>query len=134
MQTFLPTTDFEECANILDFRRLGKQRVEAQQILNALQPESASKWKNHPAVKMWRGYELALTVYRNVMIKEWISRGYNNSMEILEVDDWYKPPYWFGNPKLHSSHRAALLAKDYEYYSQFGWKETPKIKYWWPVK
>lgn len=134
MQTFLPTTDFEECANILDFRRLGKQRVECSQILNALSPESTSRWRNHPAVKMWIGYESALIVYKNIMIKEWVSRGYKNTMEIDEVYGWYKVPSWLGTPELHSSHRAALLYKNYEYYSQFKWVEEPKIAYWWPVK
>ncbi|HEY4386986.1 MAG TPA: pyrimidine dimer DNA glycosylase/endonuclease V, partial [Ktedonobacteraceae bacterium] len=34
MQTFLPCADFAESARILDNRRLSKQRVEGQQILN----------------------------------------------------------------------------------------------------
>jgi len=32
MQTFLPYADFKESAQCLDYRRLGKQRVEAKQI------------------------------------------------------------------------------------------------------
>lgn len=135
MQTFLPSVDFEECAKILDRQRLNKQRIEANQILNALQPESTSRWRNHPAVKMWRGYETALIVYRNIMIKEWMSKGYKNTMELIEIKEkYYEVPKWLGNKELHSSHRAALLKKDYDYYSQFGWEEEPKIKYYWPVR
>jgi len=33
-------------------------------------------------------------------------------------------PWWWSGP-IHSSHRAALLFKDYDYYSQFGWEEKP---------
>jgi Pyrimidine dimer DNA glycosylase len=33
MHTFLPYPSFEETASILDYRRLGKQRVEGFQIL-----------------------------------------------------------------------------------------------------
>ena len=40
-------------------------------------------------------------------------------------------PHWFGNEQFHSSHRANLLRKDYEYYSQFGWEENPESPYVW---
>lgn len=33
MQTFLPYANFEASAKVLDYKRLGKQRVEAKQIL-----------------------------------------------------------------------------------------------------
>ena len=37
MQTFLPYKSFERSVQVLDNKRLGKQRVEAFQILNVLQ-------------------------------------------------------------------------------------------------
>ena len=37
MQTFLPYKSFEESAKVLDWRRLGKQRVEGMQIINAIE-------------------------------------------------------------------------------------------------
>ena len=36
MQTFLPHRSFSKSAETLDYRRLGKQRVEAKQILEAI--------------------------------------------------------------------------------------------------
>ena len=36
MQTFLPYPDFVKSALVLDYRRLGKQRVEARQILDII--------------------------------------------------------------------------------------------------
>jgi len=69
MQTFLPYASFEETASILDWRRLGKQRVEGLQIINILtMPDYVGSWRNHPSVKMWRGFENALPLYGNSII------------------------------------------------------------------
>jgi hypothetical protein len=38
-----------------------------------------------------------------------------------------------GHHDFHSSHRAALLYKDFEWYSQFGWCEQPQLHYLWPI-
>jgi hypothetical protein len=129
MQTFLPYSSFIKTANCLDYRRLGKQRVEARQILTSLR--NGGVWRNHPAVRMWAGYEFALTVYSNVMIEEWVRRGYNNTMPIILVLD-YVLPSWFGDERLHASHRSNLLRKDPKYYGQFGWVENPDLPYHWP--
>ena len=62
MQTFLPYQDFAKTAACLDYRRLGKQRIEAKQIYLALTVKDYG-WKQHPAVKMWAGYECLLLIY-----------------------------------------------------------------------
>jgi hypothetical protein len=131
MQTFLPYPNFTQTTKCLDNKRLGKQRVEAMQILNAIQYQTG--WKNHPIVKMWVGYEDCLKYYCNCMIEEWISRGFKNNMEIYEIPyiSSIKYPQWLGNSKFHSSHKAALLAKNFEWYKQFGWTEYPIIEYVW---
>ena len=133
MQTFLPYESFNKSASVLDWRRLGKQRVEGMQIINAINNPNPQGWKNHPATIMWTPYVDALKHYTNVMIREWISRGYNNNMEIYDVNNMVKP-HWLGKEEFHSSHRANLLRKDYEYYSQFSWKEDPKSPYVWHDK
>lgn len=111
MQTFLPYASFKRSAEALDYRRLGKQRVEAYQILRTLYGCEKAGWANHPAVKMWRGYEGALTAYYNCCIQEWICRGYKNNMRrcFIAADDVKLPP-WFGG-KIHASHREALTYK-----------------------
>lgn len=43
MQTFLPYPDFKKSLQALDYRRLGKQRVEAYQIIRFLKATSQSK-------------------------------------------------------------------------------------------
>ena len=50
MQTLLPTKNFRTAAKLLDYRRLGKQRVEGLQLINSLSPDYDKKgWLNHPA-------------------------------------------------------------------------------------
>jgi hypothetical protein len=132
MQTFLPYADFKLSAEVLDNRRLGKQRVEAYQILLTI-TENRKGWSNHPATKMWAGYESSLCVYMNCMIMEWIRRGFKNTMSLKSVGTYIYPP-WFGNELFHSSHRAALLAKAPAWYSKFNWSEKPIINYVWPTK
>ncbi len=56
MQTFLPYSSFEKTAKVLDWRRLGKQRVEGMQIINAIGNPDAKGWRNHPISIMWTAY------------------------------------------------------------------------------
>ena len=128
MQTFLPYESFTKSAQVLDYRRLGKQRVEAKQILQAI--ENQTGWKNHPIVKMWTPYTNALKQYANIIITEWIGRGYNNNMEFYDIDN-VEYPDWLGDERFHSSHRANLLRKDFDYYSQYKWRENSESPYVW---
>ena len=132
MQTFLPYADFTLSLSILDLRRLGKQRVEAQQILAAVEGKTEG-WKHHPIVRAWRNHPLALEQYLRIAIEEFSRRGGNNFMVPPETKPYkHMLPGWFGDERFHSSHRAALLAKDFKYYSKFNWTEDPVIDYLWP--
>ena len=132
MQTFLPYPDFVVSARCLDTKRLGKQRVEAKQILNALARKTRG-WVNHPAVKMWRGHESALRLYMNVMIIEWTSRGHKNSMLTEETGLPLVFPSWLGDDRLHRSHRSNLLRKDAASYALFKHDVPDDLPYFWPV-
>lgn len=135
MNTFLPYRSFVNSARCLDYRRLGKQRVEAMQILNTLYGKKQG-WVNHPAVLMWKGFEDALRLYLKVVINEWIDRGYKNNMEIPYFDSIFgiEFPSFIGNKEFHASHRSNLLRKNKEWYSQFNWTETDDLPYIWPVR
>lgn len=135
MQTFLPVSSFEESVKILDYRRLGKQRVETWQIWLAL--TRGGGWSNHPAVKMWKDSKPWLLFYGLQCCLEWISRGYRDTMlirfiELLEEMEFGDPPSWLGDERLHSTHRANLIRKDPIYYGKFGWSELPINGYFWP--
>lgn len=145
MQTFVPYESFEQSAAVLDGKRLGKQRVEAKQILLALgcdvgdHKAKPSRWANHPAVAMWRGCEHALAEYGMAVCCEWRRRGYMDSL--LEQFDavwarscgWRQMPAWLGREDVHASHRSNLLRKDPAHYGQFGWLEPADLPYVWPV-
>lgn len=133
MQTFLPYPDFEASARCLDTRRLGKQRVEAAQILKTLRGKS-SGWKNHPAVLMWKGHEEALENYLRAMIVEWMLRGFRNTMRIPILHPNPAQPRWMGDAAFHSAHRSNLLRKHFDHYMRFGWSEPSNLPYVWPVK
>ena len=161
MQTFLPQTDsFERIAQELDNKRLNKQVLEAWQLmltLTQLDPRGEHRdpkgWRNHPAAKMWAGHEKALVLYANTMCKVWLERGYNSTMlpkieatflralELGRVEDKLTYPWWMNDKdryeQLASTHRVALLRKDYPWYSQFGYPEDngyrPEFyQYLWP--
>ena len=132
MQTFLPYENFRKSFKVLDYRRLGKQRVEAHQVLNVLMGRTETKgWVNHPITRMWDGYEPALQLYFNLCVEEWVNRGYNNNMLLEDITEPIIYPDWLGNERFHSSHRANLLRKDYDYYSQYGWLENSELPYVW---
>lgn len=135
MQTFLPYPDFAASARSLDNRRLGKQRVEAWQILRALSGETKG-WRNHPATRMWAGYEPALALYGLAMCYEWRRRGFKDTLSPRfghAITSTPLMPPWLGNPAFHAAHRAALLAKDPEHYGQHGWTEAAAVAYVWPA-
>jgi len=133
MQTFLPLPSFDGSVKCLDWRRLGKQRVEAMQILNVLTGKTEKLgWRNHPAVRMWKGYEDALFLYMDACIVEWIDRGYNNTMKLSGVHGSCILPPWFGDDMFHASHRSNLLRKDPKHYAAFGWIEGNDMPYVWP--
>ena len=138
MQTFLPYPDLRASSQLLDGPRLGKQRVETFQILRAL-TWPAYAWKNHPAVRMWRGFVPALVLYGVENCREWVRRGNADSVlpQLLgwtggEVPEDPPLPPWFGLEALHLSHRSALLRKDPAYYRPLFGDEPDDLPYLWP--
>ncbi|MGG5171868.1 MSMEG_6728 family protein [Pseudarthrobacter sp. J1738] len=142
MQTFLPYPDFRQSAAALDTARLGKQRVEALQILRALTiPEYG--WASHPAVRMWMGHVPALTMYGLAMVDEWTKRGHpdNTRENITEFApqaahpayvDKIPMPYWLGDKNFHRGHRSNLLRKDATFYGEAFTDVQPDLEYVWP--
>jgi len=125
----MPYSDFKMSVECLDYKRLGKQRVEAMQTYNQV-TKGKGGYPHHPVNKMWQGYPDALAYYHNLCIEEWVSRGYKNTMELLPVG-FINVPDWVGNRSLHASHRSNLLRKDQEFYSQYGWVEPTDLAYVW---
>lgn len=136
MQTFLPYASFADSARVLDNRRLGKQRVETLQILNAL-TDPTKGWRNHPATKMWENNIGALVFYGLAICEEWIQRGYKDTCysKIEKFLDQYPcgplPP-WLGDPDFHRSHQSNLVRKMPDHYRQFFPDIPDDLPYIWP--
>lgn len=163
MQTFYPvdTANFRDIARVLDNKRLNKQALEGWQIMMTLlelDPQGnhrpAKGWKNHPAVKMWRGHEYALNMYVQQMVHEWLRRGFKSTIGekadttmriamqkgLIDTSKRWEPDFMHDGDlraAVASSHRVALLSKDYDWYSQFNWPEDTGARpetyeYVWP--
>lgn len=130
MQTFVPYPDFAESASVLDNKRLNKQLLEGRQIYKILSSKkNKGAWVNHPAVRMWRGYDNALFEYLRVVKDECIYRNIQTEKNWNALVEMYKwnwergdsiimPPWW-GDERIHQSHRNNLYIKDPEYYAEF---------------
>lgn len=151
MQTFLPYKDFEKSAKSLDNKRLNKQILEGYQILCVLAnkkvvgddgyslEEFEHSWKNHPAVKMWKGHHTALLEYVHTMNREWVHRGFNSNIALEKAKylylnyffnepehSEYNYPTWLGDTDFHVSHRANLKRKAYEDIDRYAEKKQVK--------
>ncbi len=118
VNTFLPYADFKQSVQCLDWQRLGKQRVEAKQIITILQSNGDLPFSHHPAVKMWIGHASALKLYFNECVSEWIRRGYKNNLPLYELsEEKISMPWFIGWPPFHLSHQASLFRKKSDFYS-----------------
>lgn len=137
MQNFLNEYSFSAVADHLDNKRLNKQLTETRQCLDILLINPTSRWRNHPAVLMWKNHEYALWLYAKRIREECIDRGFNvekntlqfqKHFEILSSDpskDWAMPDWWQDEvlkERVVVTHRARLYIKDpifYEKYKRF---------------
>ena len=149
MQTFLPYPDFAASVAVLDPKRLGKQRVEALQVLRALTRPTYG-WKRHPAVRMWVGYAEGVGAYGLATCQEWVARGGADTVagtigvDLAEAGLPSVPrtqhelaragalPEWIDDERVHRSHRAALVRKDPAYYGELFPDVDPALPYFWP--
>lgn len=130
MQTFHPYVSHERTAKSLDYRRLGKQRVECKQILRALLGFTTG-WVNHPVTRRWSGYERELCRYAIVICEVWISKGYQDSLlpyfkgmlESLDKCSDEFPP-WL-TPEFAKGHKALLYRKDSLHYAR--WRSEAQL-------
>lgn len=124
MQVFIIGTPLET-AKALDNRRLNKQIIECQQILNAL--NGAKDWSNHPCVLQYRGHEEWLNFYLDCLVyyryylceESWgkqdsfIIKAHFCSRFAMDL----RPP--FHTQEYFSQMKRRLYTKDKEHYKQW---------------
>lgn len=152
MQTFLPYADFEASAEILDHRRLGKQRVEALQVMRAVTVPGYG-WRHHPAARMWSGHVEALACYGLTICRVWTGRHFSDTCagkiegEFLAIAPRRRRvrtqrelarrlllPPWLGDEAFHRSHQAALVRKDPGHYRPYFPDVPDDLEYVWPER
>lgn len=89
----------------------------------------------HPAVLMWLGYRNALEFYIDIHIREWIRRGYQNTMPLFEPSIYVKPE-WSDDSDFLIAQKSNLLRKDPAWYRQFPefFNIADNLNYIWPCK
>ncbi len=150
MQTFVPYTSFKLSAASLDNKRLNKQLLEGRQIFQIVaEDRRTGGWVNHPAVKMWRGHDVALMRYLLIIKEECDSRGIQTeknwkAIADIHFDTWMTTssgnldlPPWWGDNRVHESHKFNLYRKDPQHYHHFYDAENSvccdKCNYFWPT-
>jgi len=146
MQTFITDFDMEQNAKNLDNKRLGKQHVECCQIAMCLL-EKESKWKNHPAVKMWKGYEpFLIETYLKAILIEWEIRGFkgekcwnhydrlHKAVQQLRIHKYayWQIPSWLTKDFIEA-HRSNLIRKNKDYYKSKFPNTKEGLDYIWPI-
>lgn len=154
MQVFLPEHLYKDCAAVLDQKRLVKQLLEGRQILSALAGETKG-WVNHPATRMFYGYESSLYIYLYAIKNEMANRGYKweNNWDIINetykknfIDCPNETPNYLkaGHPenvRLTVTHRGRLYEKAPELYPQYEHEASiyrqyvccDRCNYYWPT-
>lgn len=113
MQVFIIGSPLET-AQALDYRRLCKQIIECQQIVDALNGKQA--WANHPCTLQYKDDVQWLLTYKGVLMT------YRDNMlqqaEILNQHALKITPLWH-NQAYYNQMKRRLFTKNPEHYSQW---------------
>lgn len=114
MQVFIIGTPFET-AEALDIRRLNKQMIENQQIMDAILG-TGKGWFNHPVVKSYKNHFHWLYYYNLCLF--WYSRGDKPmAKKMSEQAMAFKPN--FHTEEYFNQMKRRLYSKNKQYYSQW---------------
>ena len=156
MQIFLPYQSFIATAKCLDYRRLGKQRIECKDLVriaywlhkgidlfdnNKQREYVVTRYSHHPCYLMWEHNIPLLIHYGLVICDEWIERGYRDNTRPffasrVRYNNVEMPGWLYGDSNANPvcrSHRSNLLRKKPEHYSKYWPKLRSDLEYVWPV-
>lgn len=120
-----------ETAMVLDKKRLNKQIIECQQMLDALNGKTKA-WANHPCTLQYHGYERWLLCYMSCLLR--YKCGEYQRAEIS--DAWCK----LNKPHFHTEEffdqmKRRLYTKDNTHYAQWAsLGESEENWYWSPTE
>lgn len=149
MQTFITDINFNKSAQNLDRARLGASIYESIHILASLLKVNENlitpkrDVSNHPASKLWIGWEGCLLNYIRIHIGEWRNRGYKSKInfnnyrmlcyeipyEYIKKAEGYTIPDWV-TKKVIDTHRNCLYRKRPDFYP-IEWRGDMEMQYSW---
>jgi hypothetical protein len=143
MQTWVTHFDLRESAKNLDRQRLNAQIYEGIHILASLRGMNEElvnpkrDVSNHPASKLWVGYEDILSIYIGVHLQEWYARGYSSDVNARNYDRikivkgarWFNLPNWVTS-ELIETHKNVLYRKKPDFYLE-DWEGNREMRYDW---
>jgi len=149
MIVWMPYSNMRLSVHVIDSQLLGTQIGECLKILSILCDRmNGGSSRYHNTVLSWSDHPEALMLYTDYALREMHLRGHDLKLpspltkEGCKLYDFPKEwiqknprlPEWIGIISIHASHRAALLAADKSWYSQFAWDEVPRTAFNWPAK
>lgn len=141
MQVFIVDGSLET-AIALDAKRLNKQIIECQQILDALNGKKA--WSNHPCVLQYKGYEKWLVAYQSCLENyhyykngkvEFIGSVSKNHLSLMSAIKWSEladlciPP--FHTQEYYDQMKRRLYTKDPNHYKLWAHLGTSECNWYW---
>jgi len=135
--------NFNTSASLLDSKRLGSTIYESIHILASILHKNMDlvnpkrDVSNHPASKLWIGYERELGAYIYAHIEEWCNRGYKTDVNLKNYHiitsglgrGIYHIPKWISN-ELIETHRNVIYRKKPDFYPH-SWKGEREMCYDW---
>jgi hypothetical protein len=135
MNILVPLDDLSDSVAVLSDKDLRKQISDNKKILaelDELDTDSELEVNSEPVLAMWRGHGDAIRHYHNFCVYFARKRGLNTRAKSLTIKNFsYSMPWWWGNDRVHGSHRSSLLKKNHLHYSKF-WKEEHDRSLYWP--
>ena len=101
-------------------------------------------WQRHPAALMWSQDVFGLVCYQRATCAEWANRGHKDTClektealldefsqrRTFSLSEW---PNWWGDERVHDSHKANLVRKDPGLYGPMWYDVEPAEGYFWPT-
>ena len=113
MQVFIIGSPLETAEAMFgDTKRFNKQIIECHQILDAL--NGAKAWSNHPVVLQYRGYEVWLKLYTEIL-----SSYRDGDCLLAEIADFVAVAPKFHTKEFLTQMKRRLYTKNPTYYSQW---------------
>lgn len=127
MQVFIVGTPLET-AQVLDKRRLNKQIIECQQILDALNGKKA--WSNHPCTLQYKSplNRSWLINYLSCLLS-YVNGRYGEAMNYDEVCEVVRPI--FHTQEYFDQMKRRLYTKDKEHYKQWAYLGESDVNWYW---